>query len=73
MISRFGSLEEFLKALKETKFDHIGIPFSWTFGGKVQVIRDKSGNREFLEILNMQYPIVGNIPEQRLWIITTII
>jgi hypothetical protein len=71
MITRFSSLEEFAEALSKTKFNAVGVPYDWTFGGQAQFVKDKDGQPEALMILGRKFRIVGDIPEQRMWVIST--
>ena len=68
MMSRFGSADAFLKALKETGFKYVGIPSDWDFAGVVKVLKigkyDNSGVEEVLEVKGERFTIVADIPNK---------
>ena len=69
-MSRFGSAEDFLKALKETKLRYVGVPSDWDFAGTVKILKigrySNSGEEgfvdEFLEVKGERFAIVATLP-----------
>lgn len=72
MFTRFGGIDDLLKALDETKFDYVAIPCSWSnaFPGMVKV----GSCQEFpkcIEIKGRTFEVVRDIPEMLMLIIRT--
>jgi mRNA-degrading endonuclease HigB of HigAB toxin-antitoxin module len=60
-MSRFGSADEFLKALRETKFKYVGVPNDWKFAGAVDICK-VDNNTAFVEVKGEKFLIVAVVP-----------
>jgi hypothetical protein len=63
MFTKFGSVQEFLEAIKTTKFKFVAIPNDWKFAGQVTITGDD------LTIAGVKYPIVSRVAEVKCLII----
>jgi hypothetical protein len=61
MLTRFSSVDELVKALEDSKFPLVGIPYTWTFGGLIRIDVNKPN---VLIIKDKEYPVVVNVVEK---------
>ena len=69
MMTRFASVDDLLKSIKETKFPFVGIP--WSFGATFPgvVTGEQEGDLKYLVIKGEKFLIVKEVPEMLMSII----
>jgi hypothetical protein len=69
MMTRFASVDDLLKSIKETKFPFVGLPYSFgaAFPGVVKIVKD--GDSEYWEIRGEKFLVIKHVPEMLMDII----